>query len=203
FTCRFCVSIYGVYQTSKIVKGIPLYRFTVPREAFASPIDVGDNYCFCTDEVISQNCTLAGVLDISSCKAGRPVYISLPHFLHASESILHDVEGLSPNEEEHETFLDVEPCLATLPVARRLQLENLRGSFPPNEVFAYLPFTDVFIALFQSAVIGDEKAEMFRNKVTGRVQLLGVVQMALIIAGSVLFLAFMGSYFICRTKKLK
>lgn len=40
---------------------------------------------------------------------GRPVYISLPHFLHASESILHDVEGLSPNEEEHETFLDVEP----------------------------------------------------------------------------------------------
>lgn len=63
-------SIYGVYQTSKTVKGIPLYRFTVPREAFASPIDVGDNYCFCTDQVISQNCTLAGVLDISSCKAG-------------------------------------------------------------------------------------------------------------------------------------
>lgn len=40
---------------------------------------------------------------------GRPVFISLPHFLHASDSILHDVEGLSPNEEEHETFLDVEP----------------------------------------------------------------------------------------------
>lgn len=60
-----------------------------------------------------------------------------------------------------------------------------------------------FFALFQSAVIGDEKAEMFRNKVTGRVQLLGVVQMVLIIAGSVLFLAFMGSYFICRSKKLK
>lgn len=64
-------SIYGVYQTTKTVKGIPLYRFTVPREAFASPIDVGDNYCFCTDQVISQNCTLAGVLDISSCKAGN------------------------------------------------------------------------------------------------------------------------------------
>lgn len=75
-----------------------------------------------------------------------------------------------------------------------------------NEIFAYLPFTDIFFfffALFQSAVIGDEKAEMFRNKVTGRVQLLGVVQMVLIIAGSVLFLAFMGSYFICRSKKLK
>uniref|UniRef100_A0A8C5TKF3 Platelet glycoprotein 4 n=1 Tax=Malurus cyaneus samueli TaxID=2593467 RepID=A0A8C5TKF3_9PASS len=91
------------------VKGITLYRFIVPREAFASPTEVGDNYCFCTDPVISENCTLAGVLDISSCKAKRPVYISLPHFLHASESILHKVEGLSPNEKEHETYLDIEP----------------------------------------------------------------------------------------------
>lgn len=39
----------------------------------------------------------------------RPVYISLPHFLHASESILHNVEGLSPDEKEHETYLDIEP----------------------------------------------------------------------------------------------
>lgn len=39
----------------------------------------------------------------------RPVYISLPHFLHASDSILHNVEGLSPNEKEHETYLDIEP----------------------------------------------------------------------------------------------
>lgn len=39
----------------------------------------------------------------------RPVFISLPHFLHASESILHGVEGLKPDEKEHETFLDIEP----------------------------------------------------------------------------------------------
>jgi len=63
-------SVYGVYQGKQDVKGISLYRFTLPREAFASPTEVGDNYCFCTEEVISQNCTLAGVLDISACKAG-------------------------------------------------------------------------------------------------------------------------------------
>ncbi|NXW00824.1 CD36 protein, partial [Fregetta grallaria] len=180
FSSDICRSIYGVFQSKQDVKGISLYRFTVPREAFASPTEVGDNYCFCTDEVISKNCTLAGVLDISVCKAGRPVFISLPHFLYASDSILHDVEGLSPNEKEHDTFLDVEPV--------RL---------------AYLPFTDMFLALFQSAVIGDDKAEMFRNKVTGPVQMLSVLQMVLMITGSVLFLAFMGSYFICRSKKLK
>lgn len=69
-------SIYGVYHGKQNVKGITLYRFTVPREAFASPTEVADNYCFCTDKEISENCTLAGVLDISACKA------SMPHYCH-------------------------------------------------------------------------------------------------------------------------
>ncbi|NXN93185.1 CD36 protein, partial [Rhinopomastus cyanomelas] len=206
FSSDICRSIYGVFQSKQNVKGIPLYRFAVPREAFASPVEVGDNYCFCTDQVISQNCTLAGVLDISACKAGRPVFISLPHFLHASDSILHDVEGLSPNEEEHETFLDVEPVTGfTLRFAKRLQVNLLVRPTPRIEVLSKIkkPYIFPILWLNESAVIGDAKAEMFRQKVTGPVQLLGVVQMALIISGAVLFLAFLGSYFICRSNTLK
>ena len=37
------------------------------------------------------------------------MYISRPHFLHASPEIAEPIEGLSPNEEEHSTYLDVEP----------------------------------------------------------------------------------------------
>ncbi|KFQ37975.1 Platelet glycoprotein 4 [Mesitornis unicolor] len=206
FSSDICRSIYGVFHSKQEVKGITLYRFTVPREAFASPVEVGDNYCFCTDEVISQNCTLAGVLDISSCKAGKPVFISLPHFLHASKVILDEVEGLSPNEEEHETFLDIEPITGfTLQFAKRLQVNLLVRPAPKIEALSKVKNTYVFPILWlnETAVIGDEKAEMFRNKVTNPVQMLGVLQMALIIAGAVLFLAFMGSYFICRSKKLK
>nr|XP_010310969.1 PREDICTED: platelet glycoprotein 4 isoform X2 [Balearica regulorum gibbericeps] len=206
FSSDICRSIYGVFQGKQNVKGIPLYRFAVPREAFASPAEVRDNYCFCTDEVISKNCTIAGVLDISACKAGRPVFISLPHFLHASDSVLHDVEGLSPNEKEHETFLDVEPTTGfTLQFAKRLQVNLLVKPAPKIEALSKVqkPYIFPILWLNESAVIGDAKAEMFRNKVTGRVQMLSVLQMVLMIAGSVLFLAFMGSYFICRSKKLK
>ncbi|NXG17773.1 CD36 protein, partial [Grallaria varia] len=206
FSSDICRSIYGVFQGTRTVKGITLYRFTVPREAFASPTEVGDNYCFCTDKVISQNCTLAGVLDISACKAKRPVYISLPHFLHASEAILHDVEGLSPNEEEHDTFLDIEPTTGfTLQFAKRLQVNLLVRPSKNIEGLSKITRPYVFPVLWlnESAVIGDEKAEMFRNKVTGPIQLLNTLQMTLMITGSVLFLAFMGSYFICRSKKLK
>ncbi|NXQ86851.1 CD36 protein, partial [Nyctibius grandis] len=206
FSSDICRSIYGVFHSEQDVKGISLYRFTVPREAFASPTEVGDNYCFCTDEVISQNCTLAGVLDISACKAGRPVFISLPHFLHASDSILHGVEGLSPDEKEHETFLDVEPITGfTLQFAKRLQVNLLVRPAPKIEALSKVksPYVFPLLWLNESAVIGDEKAEMFRNKVTGPVRMLGILQMVLMIAGAVLFLAFMGSYFICRSKKLK
>lgn len=37
------------------------------------------------------------------------MFISLPHFLHASPEIAGNIEGLNPNEEEHSTYLDVEP----------------------------------------------------------------------------------------------
>ncbi|KAM9204335.1 platelet glycoprotein 4 isoform 1-T2 [Mergus octosetaceus] len=206
FSSDICRSIYGVFQGKQNVKGIPLYRFSVPREAFASPVEVGDNYCFCTEEVISQNCTAAGVLDISACKGGRPVYISLPHFLHASESILNDVEGLSPNEKEHETFLDVEPTTGfTLQFAKRLQVNLLVKPAKKIEALSKVkkPYVFPILWLNESAVIGDAKAEMFRKKVSGRVQMLSLLQMVLIITGSVVFLAFLGSYFICRSKKLK
>ncbi|XP_005526083.1 PREDICTED: platelet glycoprotein 4 [Pseudopodoces humilis] len=205
FSSDICRSIYGVFSEKQVVKGITLYRFIVPREAFASPTEVGDNYCFCTDREISENCTLAGVLDISACKAKRPVYISLPHFLHASKSILDNVEGLSPNEKEHETYLDIEPVTGfTLRFAKRLQVNLLvRPSKIKPLKNIKKPYVFPLLWLNESAVIGDEKAEMFRTKISGRLQMLSVLQMALIIGGSVLFLAFMGSYFICRSKKLK
>ncbi|NWT14890.1 CD36 protein, partial [Vireo altiloquus] len=206
FSSDICRSIYGVFHSKQVVKGITLYRFVVPREAFASPTEVADNYCFCTDKTISENCTLAGVLDISVCKAKRPVYISLPHFLHASESILHNVEGLSPNEKEHETYLDIEPVTGfTLRFAKRLQVNLLvqhsRFIDPLKKVKK--PYVFPLLWLNESAVIGDEKAEMFRSKISGPLQLLKMLQMALMIGGSVLFVAFLGSFFICRSKKLK
>lgn len=40
---------------------------------------------------------------------GKPVYISLPHFLYGSDILRENVLGLKPVEEHHMTYLDVEP----------------------------------------------------------------------------------------------
>ncbi|XP_026979597.1 platelet glycoprotein 4-like isoform X2 [Sagmatias obliquidens] len=199
-------SFYAVFGAEINLKGIPVYRFILPSLAFASPLQNPDNHCFCTEKIISKNCTLYGVLDIGKCKDGKPVYISLPHFLHASPEIAEPVEGLSPNEEEHSTYLDVEPITGfTLQFAKRLQINVLVK--PGKSIGALKGLKQNYMVpvlwLNETGTIGDEKAEMFRNQVTGKIELLGLVEMILISVGAVMFTAFMISYCACRLKSVE
>ncbi|XP_023400242.1 platelet glycoprotein 4 [Loxodonta africana] len=206
FSSDICRSIYAVFGSEVNLKGIPVYRFVLPSRAFASPLENPDNHCFCTERIISKNCTSYGVLDIGKCKDGKPVYISLPHFLHASPDIMESVEGLHPNEEEHRTYLDVEPITGfTLQFAKRLQVNMLVKPAKKIEALKGLKRNYIVPILWlnETGTIGDEKAELFRNRVTGKISLLGLVEMVLLSVGVVMFVAFMISYCACRLKKVK
>uniref|UniRef100_A0A7N4PBB5 Platelet glycoprotein 4 n=1 Tax=Sarcophilus harrisii TaxID=9305 RepID=A0A7N4PBB5_SARHA len=199
-------SIYAEFETEINLKGIPVYRFVLPSKAFASPVVNPDNDCFCTEKVISNNCTSAGVLDISSCKGKKPVYISLPHFLHASPDVPEPIDGLNPNEEEHRTYLDVEPITGfTLQFAKRLQVNILVKPVKKIETLSKLKrhYIVPILWLNETGTIGDEKAEMFRKQVTGKINLLGMVEMVLLAVGLVTFVASMIAYCVCRSKKIK
>lgn len=206
FSSDICRSIYAVFESEVNLKGIPVYRFVLPANAFASPHQNPDNLCFCTEKVISNNCTSYGVLDIGKCKEGKPVYISLPHFLHASPDVSEPIEGLNPNEDEHRTYLDVEPITGfTLQFAKRLQVNILVKPARKIEALKNLkrPYIVPILWLNETGTIGDEKAEMFRNQVTGKIKLLGLVEMVLLGVGVVMFVAFMISYCACRSKNGK
>lgn len=206
FSSDICRSIYAVFGSEVNLKGIPVYRFVLPANAFASPLQNPDNHCFCTEKVISNNCTSYGVLDIGKCKQGKPVYISLPHFLHASPDVSEPIEGLNPNEDEHRTYLDVEPITGfTLQFAKRLQVNILVKPARKIEALKNLkrPYIVPILWLNETGTIGDEKAEMFRNQVTGKIKLLGLVEMVLLGVGVVMFVAFMISYCACRSKNGK
>uniref|UniRef100_A0A670YI19 Platelet glycoprotein 4 n=1 Tax=Pseudonaja textilis TaxID=8673 RepID=A0A670YI19_PSETE len=180
FSSDICRSIFVTFESEKTAKEILVYRFSVPLSTFEPPTTNPDNMCFCIDMELSRNCTLTGILDLSSCKEGKPVYITLPHFLHVSEELFHHVEGLKPVEEEHRIFLDVEPITGfTLHYAKRLQI-NLK-----------------------TAIIGDENAELFRSKVTDKIKLLNIIQIVLITLGSVMFLGFFIAFCACRKKSSK
>lgn len=131
--------------------------------------------------------------------------ISLPHFLHASPEIAKTIEGLNPNQEEHSTYLDVEPITGfTLRFAQRLQINLLVKPARIIEALKNLKQNYIVPVLWlnETGTISDEKAEMFRKQVTEKINLLGLVEMILLSVGVVMFIAFMISYCTCRSKKV-
>lgn len=42
-------------------------------------------------------------------RQGAPVVVSFPHFYQADPKYINAVDGLNPNKEEHETYLDLQP----------------------------------------------------------------------------------------------
>ncbi|XP_051890108.1 platelet glycoprotein 4 [Pristis pectinata] len=187
FSSDICRSIYAEYEQKKSLKGIRVHRFVIPAMALASNVENPDNHCYCKDMMITKNCTFAGILGISSCKEGKPIYISLPHFLYASDELVNSIDGMRPNKEEHETFLDVEPVTGfSLRIAKRIQINLM---FKPSEKIEILhkikePTYFPLVWLNETATIDDETARRFRVSLVIPMTALGIVQLTLICVGS-------------------
>ncbi|XP_045421193.1 platelet glycoprotein 4-like [Lemur catta] len=196
FSSALCRSFYVVFESDVDLKGIPVYRFIPPSKTFASPTENPDNHCFYN---ISNNSAFYGILDVSQCR-GIPVYISRPHFLHASPDVSEPIEGLNPNEEEHGTYLDVEPITGfTLRFSKRMQVNILVKPVQTIEALKGLKKNYVvpIFWLNETGTIGDEKAEMFKHQVTGKIKLLSLLQISFVSIGVMMFGAFILCY-VCR-----
>ncbi|XP_053575731.1 platelet glycoprotein 4 [Bombina bombina] len=204
FPSEICRSIYGLFEKSYKLKGIELYRFVLPEMALASPTINPDNQCFCTDQLLSRNCTAAGVLDLRACQGGKPIFLSLPHYLYASDFFLDQVTGLKPNVEEHQTYIDVEPLTGfTMHFAKRLQVNLMFQKTDKIEIMANLQSDYLFPVLWlnETATITDESVNEFKNSVTVPTTALGIVQIVFMCAGAVVFLACSITLCVTRGKK--
>jgi len=56
-------------------------------------------------------------MTISPCKQNAPVFVSAPHFYMGAQKFVDAVEGLHPNKQQHETFLDIEPVLCYVTIS--------------------------------------------------------------------------------------
>ncbi|XP_059361399.1 platelet glycoprotein 4-like [Carassius carassius] len=189
FSPDICRSISAQYNSTLDLKGIDVYRYMLPPEALASPAENPDNQCYCTDAVLTKNCTTAGLLDLTACR-GAPVFLSLPHFLFGSNDLLQGVIGLNPNFDEHSIFLDVEPITGfTLRFAKRLQLNMLYGPSDHIEILKNIKEPTIFPILWvnETAALDDETADMFKKELIGRMDLLEGFQIGLIVVGLILF----------------
>lgn len=120
FSSDLCRSLYTVYEEDVTVKGISGYRFVPPSSVFANLTVNPDNAGFC---VPAGNCLGSGLLNVSVCKEGAPIIMSSPHFYQADEKFAQDVFGMTPNKEEHQTAIDINPLTGVvLQTAKRLQI---------------------------------------------------------------------------------
>ncbi|XP_075785558.1 lysosome membrane protein 2 isoform X2 [Pelodiscus sinensis] len=123
FSSDFCRSLYVTFDSYVSVSGISAYRFVPPPMVFANVSVNPDNAGFC---VPAGNCHGSGVLNVSACKQGAPIFLSAPHFYQADEKYIKDIQGMHPRKEDHETFLDINPLTGILvQAAKRLQINVL------------------------------------------------------------------------------
>lgn len=116
YTSELCRSIYAAFQREVRHGSLTLYRYVLPPQLLAnSP----ENKCYCSDDFTCR----ASMINVAPCRGGAPVVMSTPHFYQGEPQDAAQVVGLAPREEEHETYLDIEPTTGvTFRAAKRIQV---------------------------------------------------------------------------------
>ncbi|KAM9742892.1 lysosome membrane protein 2a isoform 2-T3 [Menidia menidia] len=162
FAADLCRSIHLAYVEDVEVKGIQAYRFAPPSDVLMSPKDNPTNAGFC---VPAGDCLGTGVLKVSVCREGAPIVVSFPHFYQADPMYINAVDGLSPNKEEHETYLDLQPTTGVpIRACKRAQLniilKRVQG-FPKTKYINETIFPIMFVN--ETATIDDDSAAQMRT----------------------------------------
>uniref|UniRef100_A0A9J8CIN4 Uncharacterized protein n=2 Tax=Cyprinus carpio TaxID=7962 RepID=A0A9J8CIN4_CYPCA len=155
FAADLCRSIHLGYVADTEVKGIPAFRFAPPSDVLAPPDENPSNAGFC---VPAGDCLGKGVLKVSVCRQGAPIVVSFPHFYQADERYISAIDGMNPNAEEHETYLDINPTTGVpIRACKRAQLNVILKRVPGNL------FSAAFLLNFQTATIDDGSAAQMRT----------------------------------------
>lgn len=75
---------------------------TDPPEQDPDVVNIGN--CFC-----NGRCSPAGLMNVSSCRHGAPVFVSLPHFNRGEPSLRERITGLDEPNEEYDSYIILEP----------------------------------------------------------------------------------------------
>ncbi|XP_076070185.1 lysosome membrane protein 2-like [Mytilus galloprovincialis] len=187
FSTDICRSIYATFDSEQTIRDIDLLRFTVPPKVFLDHNHNPANEGFCTPHGV---CLPSGLLNVSSCKQGAPVVMSLPHFLYADPVVQDAVYGLNPNKIEHQTILDIEPNTGVVMNAqKKLQvnayIRNVSHITQTLKIKDHIVYPVLW--LNESAEIDAKSASDFKSAVQTPVHITQAVQYGLIVLG-VLFI---------------
>ena len=197
FNTDLCRSVFLTFQDHTSVRGINTLRFQLPKDVFLNASLNPDNEGYC---VPKSNCLDSGVLTLGPCKEGAPITVSSPHFYLAADQYLNGVIASKPNQENDETFLDIEPMSgAVFSAMKRLQVNvhvKDEGLFPQLKNIKEVMFPVLW--LNESVYLDESSAHMFKSQVLA---LVGFVHaLPFVIMGVGVFLLMLGIALLFRRK---
>ncbi|XP_053959635.1 protein peste-like isoform X2 [Anastrepha ludens] len=117
FLSDVCRTVRMDYVETTEVEGVKGFRYEGGKRMVDNGTLYPENVCHCNGE-----CVPSGLINISSCWFGSPMFISYPHFYDADPYYLSEVDGLRPEKQKHELYLVLEPKTGLmLEMAARLQ----------------------------------------------------------------------------------
>ena len=182
FSTDICRSVYAKYEDHSSVLNIPTEIFSIPAEVFLNSTLNPDNAAFGSYD--------SGVLNVSVCRQGAPIYISLPHLLYAADQYKNRVDGIAPDPNVHRTVLEVEPHTGlVLNAQKRLQV----NVYLQSDRF-FLDFRDVSevilpaVWLNESTTIDQKSADDLNNQVLRYFTIVRWVSIVLIPVGVIILI---------------
>jgi hypothetical protein len=164
FATDICRSVTVKYDSDYENFNIKGYKWVGDDSVFDNGVKYPDMKCYCSADESSCPDLLPGLFNASSCKFGAPAFVSFPHFYLADQHYVDAVEGVSPNKEEHEFSVAMEPRTGIpLNVRAQLQINLLMQPYAWTPTFKNVP--EVMMPMFwfrQKAAITEDLAGQAR-----------------------------------------
>lgn len=143
-----------LYYTEEIqVEGINLLKYSATERSVDNGTKYPESECYSYGESLPS-----GVMNVSACRYGAPVFISFPHYYAADPYYLSFIDGLKPSRKDHEFYIALEPLTGVpVEVAARLQANILIRPSPNIALFQEAPYMFFPLIWFEQKVrISDE-----------------------------------------------
>ncbi|KAJ6646997.1 UDP-galactose transporter senju, partial [Pseudolycoriella hygida] len=148
FIADLCRSISLDFEEEKSVHGITGYKYAGGEKMVDNGTVYPENKCFSFGESVPS-----GVMNVSACRFGSPVFMSFPHYYAADPYFLDQIEGLNPSKEKHEFYITLEPLTGIpLDVAARLQINMLVRPIPNVTLYQHAPHMFFPVLWFEQKV---------------------------------------------------
>lgn len=182
YSTDICRSLYAKFESHSSVLNIPTEIFSIPAEVFSNATINPDNAGFGSYD--------SGVLDVSACRQGAPIFISLPHLLYAADQYVKGVDGIAPDSSLHRTLFQVEPHTGlVLSAQKRLQINVLLQPDPLiHDLISISKVILPAIWINESTTIDQKSADDLNNQVLRFFTIIHWVSIVLIPVGVIIFI---------------